>query len=94
MSDLLIQYGEIISITMYFAPAIISLIVLWFVNKKLIWLSVPITIAVDLIVFWGALTNYEFWQLALVFLIPQIIVVTGISLIVMHFHKKGKLVQK
>jgi len=94
MSDLLLQYGEIIAIIMYFVPAIVSLFVFWFVNKKLIWLSIPITIAADLIAFWGALTNYEFWQLALIFLIPQIIVVTIITLIIMHFHKKGVFVAK
>jgi len=88
MSEFLFEYGGMITITMYFAPAIISLIVLWFVNKKLIWLSIPITIAADLITFWGALANYEFWRIALIFLIPQMIVVTIVSLVIMYLHRK------
>ena len=89
MSDFLFQYGEIVAIIMYFLPALISLFVFWLVNKKLIWLSIPITIAADLIAFWGALTNYEFRQLALIFLVPQIIVVTIISVITVHLHRKS-----
>ena len=91
MADLLSSYGDIITIIMYFAPAVISLVILGFMKKKLIWLSIPITIVADLIAFWDALTNYEFWQLALVFLIPQIIVVTIVSLSIMRFSKKKVL---
>ena len=90
---MLMKYGEIITVTIYFTPAIISFIVLWVFNKKLIWLSIPITIAADMIAFWSALTNYEFRELALIFLIPQIIVVTIISLIIMHLDKKKLIVQ-
>ena len=88
MFDIPFEYGEIFTIIMYFAPALISLVALWFINKKFIWLSIPITIIADLIAFWSALTYYESWQLALVFLIPQIIVVTAISLFIMRIYRR------
>ena len=88
MFDIPFEYGEAFTIIMYFAPALISLVVLWFANKKLSWIAIPITIIADLVAFWSALTNYEFWQLALVFLIPQIIVVTAISLIIMRIYRR------
>ena len=83
------EYSEAFAFLMYFAPAFISLAVLFFAKRKLIWLSIPITIIADLLAFWSALTYYEFWQLALLFLIPQIIIVTIISLIIMLIYRKS-----
>ncbi|MCL2603661.1 MAG: hypothetical protein FWD90_04205 [Defluviitaleaceae bacterium] len=82
------EYSESFMIIMYFLPALVSLIVLLFAKRKLIWLAIPITITADLITFWGAITYYETRGLAFLFLIPQIIVVSIISLVIMLVHKK------
>lgn len=88
MFDIPFEYSEIFTIIMYFAPALISLMILYFAKRKMIWLSIPITIIFDILAFGKALVNYEFWQLTLVFLIPQIAVVAIISFIVMYINKK------
>ena len=91
MFDIPFEYSEAFTVIMYFAPALISLIVLFFAKRKLIWLSIPITIIADILAFGKALVYYEFWRLALVFLIPQIIVVTAISIAIMLIHRKRRL---
>jgi hypothetical protein len=73
---------------MYFAPALISLTILFIVKRKMIWLSIPITIIADLVVFWNGLTYYESQGLVIVFLIPQIIVVSVISITITFVHRK------
>lgn len=90
MLDIPIEYSEIFTRIMYFAPVLILLIVFWCINKKRIWIAIPITIITDLITFWNVLTYYESWQLALVFLIPQIIVVAIIALAVMFISKRKR----
>ena len=90
MFDSRFLYGEAFSIIMYFAPAIISLVVLGLVKRNLIWMSIPITIIADLIAFWSVLAYYESRGVALVFLIPQIIVVAAISAFVLYKSKKHK----
>lgn len=88
------EYGETFTVVMYFVPALISLVALWFINKKRICIAIPITIIVDLITFWDVLTYYESRPLALVFLIPQVIIVAAISLIIMRIYKKKIIVSK
>lgn len=44
--------SETFSIFMFIMPSIISLIILYFLDRRLIWLSIPITILFDLLV-WG-----------------------------------------
>ena len=83
MFDIPFEYSEAFTFVMYLAPAIISLVVLGIVKRKFIWLSIPITIVADLIAFWSVLIYYESRGLALVFLIPQVFVVTAISAVVM-----------
>lgn len=92
MQDLLIKYGEILSIIAYFLPAVISLAVLFAVKKKWVWLSIPIVAIVDLIV-WGEILIYNFGELrgiALIFLIPQILITTIISLSILEFDRRKK----
>ena len=90
MFDIPFEYSEAFTFVMYLAPAIISLVVLGIVKRKLIWLSIPITIFADLIAFWSVLIYYESRGLALVFLIPQVFVVTAISAVFMYRNKKHK----
>jgi hypothetical protein len=88
MFDIPIRYSEIFVIAMYFAPALISLTVLFFVKRKIIWLSIPITIIADLVAFWSGLVYYETRGIVLVFLIPQIIVVSIISVTITLIHRR------
>lgn len=92
MTDLLMKYGEALSITAYFLPAVISLAVLFAVKKKWIWMSVPIVVIIDLIVFGDALIyNFgEFRSIALVFLIPQILITAIISSSILWFGIRKK----
>lgn len=89
MKDLLLSEG--FSVFIYFVPPIISLAVLFFLKRKLIWLSIPITIFVDLI-FWGAaiLDSSYGRGLAKIFLIPQISGVAVISLLITYISKRRK----
>ena len=57
MTDFLMQYGEMFSIIMFsiimfFIPPILYVLILYFAKRNWIWLSIPITIVVDLLV-WG-----------------------------------------
>jgi hypothetical protein len=88
MFDIPIQYSEIFVVAMYFVPALISLTVLFIVKRKMIWLSIPITIIADLVAFWNGLTYYESRGLVLLFLIPQIIFVSIISVTITLVHRK------
>lgn len=94
MQDLLIRYGEILSIIAYFLPAVVSLVVLFVVKKKWIWLSIPIVASIDLIV-WGEVLIYNFGELrgiALIFLVPQILITTIIALSILKFDKRKRKV--
>ena len=53
------------------------------VERALIWLSVPITVAVDALV-WGPAVIHggSYSAIALVFLVPQVLVVTAISFLI------------
>ena len=58
----------------YFLPPVISLIFFWKWKASLVWLSILVTMAVDLLV-WGKALGYnygEFRGLILLFLIPQL----------------------
>ncbi len=92
MTDLLIQYGDVLSIIAYFMPAIISLMILFVVKKKWIWLSIPIVVIIDLIV-WGEALIYNLGELrgiALIFLVPQILITTIIALSILGFDRQKK----
>ena len=52
MNDYLLQYGEVFSIVMFFIPPVLFLTALYFIKRRWIWLAIPITIIVDLLV-WG-----------------------------------------
>lgn len=63
-----------LSILLYLAPPLLSLAVLSLVRRSWVLLSVPFTLAVDLLV-WGKALVYnhgEFLGLTLLFLIPQL----------------------
>lgn len=89
MEELFLSEG--FSIFMFFVPPIISLITLYFLKRKLIWLSIPITILFDLL-FWGkAILDSSYGRgLTAIFLIPQISVVIIISLAIIYREKRGK----
>jgi preprotein translocase subunit YajC len=94
MSDFLMQYGEVFSIVMFFAPLILFLSVLYFIKRRWIWLAIPITIVVDLFVWGKGVFESPHGGVALVFLIPQIIVVAVISFAILFFEKNKKLKSK
>lgn len=94
MERFLMQYGELISILLYLLPPILSLSVLCIVRRRMIWLAVPLTALVDLLI-WGRalLYNYgEFRGIVLLFLLPQIAVTALIALLMLalgrHTSKK------
>ena len=77
------QYGDLISILLYLLPPILLLSVLCIVRRRMIWLAVPLTAIVDLLI-WGRalLYNYgEFRGIVLLFLLPQIAVTALIALL-------------
>lgn len=75
--------SEGFSIFMFLAPPVAALLALYFIQKKLIWLSVPITLVIDAL-FWGPvmIKAGSYGGVLWVFLIPQVIVVALISLLV------------
>lgn len=79
MNDFLMQYGEVFSVVMFFVPPILCLWALYFIKRRWIWLAVPVTIGVDLLVWGKGLFESPHGGVAIVFLIPQIIVVAVIS---------------
>lgn len=88
MSDFLMRYGEAFSVVLFFAPAILCILVLYFTKPSWIWLSIPVTVAVDLLVWGKVIFGLPHGKVALVFLIPQVILVTVISLIIYHLQKR------
>lgn len=90
MTDFLIQYGEIFSIIMFLIPPILSVLILYFTKRDWIWLSIPITIVVDLLIWGKAIFELSHGRVALVFLIPQVTVVTIISFITLYLEKRRK----
>jgi hypothetical protein len=80
MTDFLMQYGEIFSIIMFFIPPILSVLILYFTKRNWIWLSIPITIVVDLLVWGKGIFESSHSGIALAFLIPQVTVVAIISI--------------
>lgn len=68
------QYGEMFSIIMFFITPILSVLILYFAKRNWIWLSIPITIVVDLLVWGKVIFESSHNGIALVFLIPQVTV--------------------
>ena len=75
--------SEAFSVCMFLLPPLAALLILFFAKRSLIWLSVPVTVAVDALV-WGPAVIHggSYGAIALVFLVPQVLVVTGISLFI------------
>ena len=75
--------SESFSVCMFLLPPAAALLILFFAKRTLIWLSVPITVAVDALV-WGPAVIHggSYSAIALVFLVPQVLVVTGISIFI------------
>ena len=90
MTDFLMQYGEIFSIIMFFIPPILSVIILYFTKRNWIWLSIPITIVVDLLVWGKGIFESSHSGIALAFLIPQVTVVAIISSMILYIVKRRK----
>lgn len=88
MTDFLFRYGEIISIIMFSAPPILSMLILYFIKRNWIWLFIPITILIDLLVWGKGIFDSSHGAIALVFLVPQIIVVAIISLLIFYLEKR------
>lgn len=90
MTDFLMQYGEIFSIIMFFIPPILSVLILYFTKRNWIWLSIPITIVVDLLVLGKGIFELPHGRVAFVFLIPQVTVITIISFVILYLEKRRK----
>ena len=90
MTDFLMQYGEVLSIIMFFIPPILSMLILYFTKRNRIWMSIPITTVVDLLVWGKGIFESSHLGIALIFLIPQVTVVTIISFVVLYFEKRRK----
>ena len=90
MTDFLMQYGEKFSIIMFFIPPILSVIILYFTKRNWIWLSIPITIVVDLLVWGKGIFELSHGRIALVFLIPQVTVIAIISFMIFYLEKRKK----
>lgn len=90
MTDFLFRYSEIISIIMFFAPPILSVLILYFIKRSWIWLSIPITIVIDLLVWGKGIFESSHGAIALVFLIPQVVVVAIISIVILYLEKHRK----
>lgn len=91
MNDILMQYGEVFSIVMFFVPPILILSALYLIKRRCMWLAIPITIVVDLLIWGKGVFESPHGGAALAFLIPQIIVVTVISFVILFFEKDRKL---
>ena len=75
--------SEIFSVCMFLLPPVAALLMLFFVKRTLIWLSVPITVAADALVWGPALIHGgSYGAIALVFLVPQVLVVAGVSFLI------------
>ena len=90
MTDFLMQYGEKFSIIMFFIPPILSVIILYFTKRNWIWLSIPVTIVVDLLVWGKGIFELSHGRIALVFLIPQVTVIAIISFMIFYLEKRKK----
>jgi hypothetical protein len=90
MTDFLMQYGEIFSIIMFFIPPILSVLILYFTKRNWIWLSIPITIVVDLLVWGKGIFESSHSGIALAFLIPQVTVVAIISFVILYIERRRK----
>ena len=90
MADFLMQYGEVFSIIMFFIPPILSMIILYFTKRNWIWMSIPITIVVDLLVWGKGIFELSYGRVALIFLIPQVTIVTIISFVILYFGNRKK----
>lgn len=75
--------SEIFSVCMFLLPPAAALLILFFVKRSLIWLSVPVTVAVDALV-WGpaVIRGGSYGAIALVFLIPQVLAVAAVSFLI------------
>ncbi len=91
MTDFLFRYGEIISITVFFVPPILSVLILYFIKRNWIWLSIPITIVIDLLVWGKGIFESSHGGIVLVFLIPQVTVVAIISVVILYLEKRRKI---
>lgn len=90
MADFLMQYGEVFSIIMFFIPPILSMLILYFTKRNWIWMSIPITIVVDLLVWGKGIFELSHGRVALIFLIPQVTIVTIISFVILCLEKRRK----
>lgn len=90
MRDVLLQYGDLISIIMFFIPPILSALIFYFAKRNWIWLSIPITIVVDLLVWGEVIFKSSHGGVAIVLLIPQVIVVATISFVILYLNKRRK----
>jgi len=90
MADFLMQYGEVFSIIMFFILPILSMLILYFTKRNWIWMSIPITIVVDLLVWGKGIFELSHGRVALIFLIPQVTIVTIISLVILYLENRKK----
>lgn len=92
MLDFIMQYGEMFFTIMFLLPAILSMLILYFTKRNWIWMSIPITIVVDLLVWGKGIIESPHGGIALVFLIPQATIVAIISFVILYLEKRRKRV--
>ena len=83
--------SESFSMFMFFVPPLVAaLLILYFIRKKLVWVAIPITLLLDFLIWGPAIAKAgSYGGAALIFLIPQVIVVTLMSLLIMRSAKKA-----
>lgn len=75
---------------MFFVPPIFSVLISYFIKRNWIWLSIPITVVIDLLVWGKVIFELSHGRVALVFLIPQVTVIAIISLWILYLEKHIK----
>lgn len=83
--------SEIFSVLAFLVPPIASLLAFYLWKRRWICWSIVITIGVDLFVWGSAIWSSSYARgLAMIFLIPQIVVVTLVSLAIWRKTQKNK----
>ncbi len=80
--------SPIFVIIMFYGPPVLSLLILFFIKRNCLYLSVPITAIIDML-FWGytIINGGSYAKLVFVFLIPKWVFLLIISFVIMTVDK-------
>ena len=85
------QMSEVFSVLAFLVPPIVSLLAFYWWKRRCICWSIAITAVVDALVWGSAICSSSYARgLAMIFLIPQIVVVTLVSLMIWKKAQKLK----